>query len=147
MTLTGVLYEQAAQPFHSLPRVRTCLLVRHPERVPVEGDAPAPALDGGGVDAQQQRRVGRQPARQQLGAARGDVEQQVQVRVREHLHVELLLQPGGEALRAVHLQGVLGLVRQLALARRVGRTWNGIENTETGRRLGFTAEYAQFLLK
>ncbi len=42
--------------------------------------------------------------------------------LREDLHVELLPEPGAEALLAVHLEAVLGLVGQSAVLWRVGRT-------------------------
>ena len=44
-----------------------------------------------------------------------------------HLHVELLAQPGAEALHAVDLQAVLRLVRQAAVARGIRRPCNAME--------------------
>ena len=67
----------------------TCLLVGHPERVSLEGDAPAAPLGRGGVHAQEQRRVRREAARQQAaGAAGRDVDEQLVLGVREHLREE-----------------------------------------------------------
>ena len=67
----------------------TCLLLGHPEGVPLEGDAPAAALGRGGVDAQEERRVGREAARQQPARMpRSDVHQQLVLGVREHLEGE-----------------------------------------------------------
>ena len=62
------------------------MLLCHPERVALEGDAPAAALGRGGVDAQEERRVRREAARQQAARVpRSDVHQQLVLGVREHL--------------------------------------------------------------
>ena len=63
----------------------TCLLVRHPERVALEGDAPAPTLGRGRVDPQKQARIRGKAPRQELWAAGGDVHKQMMGRVRKYL--------------------------------------------------------------
>ena len=82
----------------------------HPLGVALKGDTPAPPFDGGGVHAQEERRVGGQAPGQQFGAAGRDVDDEVVVGVGEDFHVELLLQAGGEAFPAVHLDAVVSLV-------------------------------------
>ena len=100
----------------------TRLLVRHPERVPLEGDAATAALGGRRVHPQEERRVGREPSGQQPGTPSRDVDQQLMLRVGEDLHVEVLLQPRTEALAALHLQTVLRLVREAAILGWIGGT-------------------------
>ena len=97
----------------------TCLFVSHAQRESLEGDAAAPALDGGRVHPQEQCRIGGKSAGQQLGTARRYVDKKLVVGVGEHLHVELLLEARAESFATIDPETVLSLVRCAAVLRRV----------------------------
>ena len=84
--------------------VPTWMFVSHSECVAVKGDTPAPPLSVGRVDTEEQGLARREAPRQQLGAPRSDVDQQLVLRQGKHFHVELLTQARAEAFNTIYLQ-------------------------------------------